>query len=515
MYNSRYMVFLFCILNYVSLYSLLVAKSGLMSISSIIKRFGELRVLVIGDLMLDRYAWGRVIRISPEAPVPVLKVLSENLLPGGAANVGSNLRSLGANVEICGVIGKDYEGEKLIELLERIGIDSKNIILDPKRPTTTKTRLVAGTQQIARMDREETCPISDELKTRLMDMITRLVKERPPHGIIISDYAKGLIGEDISGEIIRLAKREEIFIAVDPKGKDFAKYSGTNVITPNQKEAEEVCGFSIEDERTLKRAIEILMEETHADCVLITRGKQGISFCVKGSEIKTISSDAREVFDVTGAGDTVVSVSTLSYLSSKSWEDSVRIANLAAGIVVGRVGTATVTQADLIEHFEDDKHLISGKILSREVLSATISRLKAKGEKIVFTNGCFDLLHVGHLRLLKEAKKLGDVLVVAINSDSSVRALKGEGRPLISENDRAHIIASLDCVDYVSLFAEDTPLELIKVLKPDILVKGGDYTLDTVVGRDFVEGYGGRVCIIPLIEGVSTSALVNKIRDGI
>ncbi|MER3447688.1 MAG: bifunctional heptose 7-phosphate kinase/heptose 1-phosphate adenyltransferase [Candidatus Dadabacteria bacterium] len=485
-----------------------------MSISSIIKRFGELRILVIGDIMLDRYVWGRVMKISPEAPVPVLKVLGENLLPGGAANVGSNLRSLGASVEICGVVGKDYEGERLLEILEEIRIDSKNIIIDSKRPTTIKTRLIAGTQQIVRMDREETSPISDELKVRLMEVITKLVEEYLPHGIIISDYAKGVIREDLSGEIIRLAKSEGIFVAVDPKGKDFAKYSGANVITPNQREAEEVCGFSIEGDITLKKAIEILMEKTHADCVLITRGKQGISFCVRGDAVKTISSDAREVFDVTGAGDTVVSVSTLSYILSKSWEDSVRIANRAAGIVVGRVGTATVTQADLIEHFEDSRYLFGGKILSKETLSATVSRLKTNGKRIVFTNGCFDLFHIGHLRLLKEAKKLGDALVVAINSDSSVKRLKGESRPLISENDRAHIIAALDCVDYVSLFSEDTPFELIKALKPDVLVKGGDYTLDTVVGRDFVESYGGRVCIIPLVEGISTSVLLSRIKNG-
>jgi D-beta-D-heptose 7-phosphate kinase / D-beta-D-heptose 1-phosphate adenosyltransferase len=483
-----------------------------MSISSIIKRFGELKILVIGDVMLDRYAWGRVTRISPEAPVPVLKISGENLLPGGAANVASNLKSLGASVEVSGVIGKDYEGEKLLELLAQIEIDSKALILDSKRPTTTKTRLIAGTQQIARMDREETHPISDELKNQLMKTITKSVEERPPHGIIISDYAKGLIRGDLSDEIIRLAKREGIFVSVDPKGKDFTKYRGANVITPNQKEAEEICGFSIEDKKTLEKAMEILIKETHADGILITRGKHGISFCAEGSEVRTVTSDVREVFDVIGAGDTVVSTFTLSYLSSKSWEDSVRIANRAAGIVVGRVGTATVTRGDLVEYFENDTYSIKGKILSREILSSTISRLQAKGEKIVFTNGCFDLFHIGHLRLIKEAKKLGDVLVVGINNDDSVKRLKGEGRPLILESDRAHIIAALDCVDYVVLFREDTPFDLIKTLRPDILVKGSDYTPEAVVGRDFVESYGGRVCIIPLVEGISTSVLVDKIK---
>ncbi len=486
-----------------------------MSFSSIIKGFSGLRVFVIGDVMLDRYAWGRVTRISPEAPVPVLKISGENFLPGGAANVASNLRGLGASVWVSGVIGRDYEGEKLLELLKEIGVDSRGIILDQKRPTTAKTRLIAESQQIARMDREGACPISDELRDRLMEAIIELVEEHSPHGIIISDYAKGAVREDLSHEVIRLAKSKGIFVAADPKGSDFSKYTETSVLTPNQKEAEEVCGFSIEDEKTLENAMEILLRETRADGVLITRGKRGISFLAQGGGVKTIPSNAKEVFDVTGAGDTVVSAFTLSYLSSKSWEDSVRIANLAAGIVVGRVGTATVTQADLLERFENELYSITGKILSRELLSVALSRPRANGERVVFTNGCFDLFHVGHLRLLREAKNLGDVLVVGINSDDSVKRLKGEGRPLISGNDRAHIIAALDCVNYVTLFHEDTPLELIKLLKPDVLVKGGDYASEAVIGKDFVEGYGGRVCIIPLLEGISTSDLVNKIKKGI
>jgi D-beta-D-heptose 7-phosphate kinase/D-beta-D-heptose 1-phosphate adenosyltransferase len=483
-----------------------------MNISSIIERFSKLRIFVVGDVMLDHYIWGKVKRISPEAPVPVLKVSDENFSPGGAANVARNLRSLGASVDIFGVIGNDPEGERLLRLLKQIEIDSKGIILDPKRTTTTKTRLIAESQQITRIDREGTDPISDELESKIMTLLSKSVEEDVPHGIIISDYAKGLITKDLSNEIIQLGKRKGIFIAVDPKGKDFSKYKGTNVITPNQKETEEACGFQIEDEKTLKKAVEVITRQTEAEGVLITRGKHGISFYVKGTEIKTIPSEAREVFDVTGAGDTVVSTFTLSYLSSRSWEDSVKIANTAAGIVVGRIGAATVTQRELLEHFENNNSSSDKKILTRELLSATLSQLRGKGKKIVFTNGCFDLFHTGHLKLLREAKNLGDVLVVGVNSDDSVKKLKGEERPFIPENDRANIIAALDCVDYVIIFREDTPLELIKALKPDILVKGGDYNPDTVVGRDFVESYGGSVSIIPLLEGISTSILVDKIR---
>ena len=486
-----------------------------MSIPSIINHFNELRVLVIGDIMLDRYIWGRVQRISPEAPVPVLKVSGENLSPGGAANVAVNLKSLGAQVELFGIIGRDYEGEKLIDQLKQIDIDSKGIIYDLERQTTTKTRLIAESQHIARVDREETFPISNDLKKKLINLFKKSVEEQIPHGIIISDYTKGTINKDLSIEIIRFANEKGIFVVVDPKGMDFSKYKGANVLTPNQREAEEMCGFPIEDEDTLKKAVENLIKETDADGVLITRGKRGISFSARGSDVKTIPSNAKEVFDVTGAGDTVISTFTLAFLSSNSWEDSIKIANQAAGIVVSRIGTATVTQGDLLDYFGNEKYSLSSKMPSRELLSSTISRLREKGEKIVFTNGCFDIFHIGHLKLLKEAKKLGDVLVVGINNDESVRRLKGEGRPLISENDRAHIIAALDCVDYIVLFKEDNPAELIEILKPDILVKGSDYTPDKVIGREFVESYGGRVCIIPIVEGISTTYLVNKIKNGI
>jgi D-beta-D-heptose 7-phosphate kinase/D-beta-D-heptose 1-phosphate adenosyltransferase len=464
--------------------------------------------------MLDRYIWGKVKRISPEAPVPVLKVSAENLSPGGAANVALNLKSLGANVELHGVIGNDYEGEKLVELLKQIEINPKGIIHDPKRPTTTKTRLIAESQQITRVDREETFQISNDLKNKLINMITNSIEKRTPHGLIISDYGKGLITEKLFAEIIRLAKSKGIFVAIDPKGRDFTKYRGANVITPNQREAEEICGFSIETDDALEKAFEVLIKETDADYVLITRGKHGISFYVKGGGVKTVPSNAKEVFDVTGAGDTVISTFTLAFLSSNSLEDSVKIANLAAGLVVSRIGTSTVTSGDLLNHFENDKYSLKGKILTKDFLPVIFSGIKSRGEKIVFTNGCFDLFHIGHLKLLKEAKKLGDILVVGINTDDSVRRLKGEGRPLISENDRANLIAGLDFVDYIVLFQEENPSELIEAIRPDVLVKGSDYKPEAVIGKDFVESYGGKIHTIPIVEGISTTYLLNKIRNG-
>ncbi len=486
-----------------------------MNVAAILDNFSKLRILVVGDVMLDVYLFGDANRISPEAPVPILKVSGENLSLGGAANVANNLRSLGASVEIFGVVGRDAGGENLKALLKQIKIDSSGIISDSKTTTTTKKRLIAENQQIARIDIEEASPIADELKDRIIESISNSVALNKPDGIIISDYAKGVITKELSNEIIQLARRNEIFVCVDPKGRDFDKYKGANVITPNQKETEDLCGFQIEDYSSLKRAVEIVVNQTGVEGILITRGKDGISFYFKGThEIKTVHSDAREVFDVTGAGDTVVSSFTLSYLASRSWEDSVRIANYSAGIVVGRIGTSTVTRKELEERLKNGKNQTGNKISSRALLSNAISQLKHEGKRIVFTNGCFDLLHIGHLQLLKQAKALGDILVVGVNNDESVKKLKGNERPLTGESSRANIVAALDCVDYVSVFEEDTPLELIKALKPDIIVKGGDYSIETVVGRDFVESYGGTVCIVPLLEEISTSQLIDKIRKG-
>jgi D-beta-D-heptose 7-phosphate kinase/D-beta-D-heptose 1-phosphate adenosyltransferase len=479
----------------------------------IIEDFSRLKVMVIGDVMLDRYVFGEVKKISPEAPVQVLKVSDEKFSPGGAANVANNLKSLGASVEIHGVIGNDPEGKKSLELLQRLEIESKGLIRDPKRPTTTKTRLIAGNQQIIRMDREETEDISGQVKNRILGAIIQSLVENTPDGIIISDYAKGLVRRDLSASIIQMAKDKGIFICIDPKGKDFTKYRGADAITPNQREAEEVCGFQIEGDDSIQRAADVMIQQTEAQGVLITRGKSGISYYVRESkELKTISSDAREIYDVTGAGDTVVSTFTLAFIKSKSWEDSVKMANRAAGIVVGRIGAATVTREELINGYEEKNQATKEKILKIGMLLTTLSKHRAEGKKIVFTNGCFDLFHVGHLELLRQAKELGDVLIVGINSQDSVRRIKEDGRPFIPESERANIVAAIDCVDYVVVFSEDTPLELVRLIKPDVLVKGGDYSPEEVVGRDVVEGYGGMVSIVPLVEGVSTSLLVDKIR---
>ncbi|MEW6144201.1 MAG: D-glycero-beta-D-manno-heptose 1-phosphate adenylyltransferase [Thermodesulfobacteriota bacterium] len=484
-----------------------------MRIAEILKRFGRQKVLVVGDIMLDRHVRGTVERISPEAPVPVLRVTEEACAPGGAGNVAVNLRTLGAKVELAGSLGKDREGDEIVHFLREHDIGTGGIVRDRAKPTTSKTRLIAGNQQIARMDKEVDAHPHGSVDKALMKSIERAVREFKPRGIIISDYSKGVLTDTLVSRVIELAKKSRIFVTVDPKGKNYQKYRGADAITPNLREAETASGIKITDELTLGKAAEIIMKQTEAGFVLITRGADGISYFSRHGESGTVPSHPVEVFDVTGAGDTAASVFTLSYIASSLLGESVKIANAAAGIVVSRIGTASVTKADLEAYFAREEQKEKGKIRTRGALAKTLAGLRAKGRKVVFTNGCFDLFHTGHLRLLREARKLGDALVVAINSDRSVRKLKGPGRPYIGEEDRALLLAALDCVDYICVFGEDTPLELIKELKPDVLVKGGDYRREDIIGGDFVESLGGRVAIIPLIEGMSTSSLAEKIKN--
>ncbi len=484
-----------------------------MKIAEILKHFGDQKLLVIGDLMLDRYIFGAVDRISPEAPVAVLKVREESETPGGAANVALNLKSLGAAVELVGSAGKDAEGDQLMETLRRSGIGTDGVVRDKSKPTTTKTRLIAGNQQIARIDKEVNTEISGSSENSILRNVASSLKRFKPKGIIISDYAKGTVTDRIVTETIKLAKQSGVFVTVDPKGNHYTRYRGANVVTPNQKEAESAAGITISDEDTLHQAGRKLLDETKADFILVTLGKEGISYFSEHGEEGTIPSLSAEVFDVTGAGDTVVSVFTLAFLSSYLLEESLRIANAAAGLVVSRIGAASLTREDLSGHFARAAAKQKSKIYERDPLSKTLSDLRARGKKIVFTNGCFDLFHAGHLKLLTEARKLGDALVVAINSDDSVKRLKGGGRPYISEDDRASLLTALDCVDYLVVFEEDTPLNLIKKLRPAIIVKGGDYKPRKVVGKKFVESYGGSVKIIPLVEGISTSSLPEKIKN--
>jgi len=482
-------------------------------LKEILLRANKPKILVLGDIMLDEYIWGKVDRISPEAPVQVIQVESRNYILGGAANVAHNLLDMGALVEICAVIGDDDNGKILKELIAKAGIGNTGIFLENGRKTTLKTRVIAHDQQVVRIDQETVVPVTKEIQEKILTYIDKKIKLFD--GVILSDYAKGLLAEDLISKLMKICKREKKGVIVDPKGSDYRKYRGAIVITPNLRELEMASGIKLisklkccGDDEILK-ATERIMEETSCNTVIVTRGKDGMSVCSKAEGIVHLKAEAKEVYDVSGAGDTAIAALGLAFFSGLDIINSARLANIAAGIVVGKVGTATASKDEILKKI-DDFHL-GEKLLTAKELPLIVSRLKANNKKIVFTNGCFDLLHVGHIFLLQKAKSFGDILIVGLNSDESVRKLKGNKRPLISEKERALVLSALNCVDYIVLFPEATPLKLLKEIRPDVLVKGGDYKHHEVVGHKEVESYGGRVELVPIFQGASTSKLIEKI----
>ena len=469
----------------------------------------DVHVLVVGDLMLDEYVWGKVERISPEAPVQVVEVAKDDLRLGGAGNVVNNLVALGVSVSVASVLGDDADAVLLQQKLKRLGADTRGVLCEPGRITSRKTRVMANNQQIVRIDRETRAEITPDQAARL----THVVREALPtcQVVLISDYLKGVLPEPLLQEVIAASRTAGVPVVVDPKGSDFRKYRGATVLTPNRKETQAASGIAIVDEASLCRAGRALRSDLELETLVLTRSEEGMSLFFRDGREEQLPTEAREVFDVSGAGDTVLSLIGVGLAAGLSMEEAARLSNLAAGIVVGKLGTSTVTTAEILtvigrQHKDSDL-----KIHDRQPLASLLDERRSKGDRIVFTNGCFDLIHVGHVKYLQAARKLGDLLVLGLNSDASVRRLKGDKRPLIDQFERAHIMSALNCVDYVVVFDEDTPLELIDVLRPDILVKGGDYDLDGVVGRELVESYGGRVELIQFVNGRSTSNIINKI----
>jgi D-beta-D-heptose 7-phosphate kinase/D-beta-D-heptose 1-phosphate adenosyltransferase len=463
-------------------------------------------VLVIGDIILDKFIWGNVDRISPEAPVQVVNVQRENIALGGAANVAHNLAAIDCGVTMLGVIGQDENGRTVEAELDRIGIDKSALFTDPKRPTTTKTRVIAASQQVVRIDHEITDAIPDRIENQILEYLKNNISNFA--AIIISDYQKGVLTDKVILSALKLGKQNKVKTIVDPKRNDFSVYSGASIIKPNLKEAETAVNRRLRTEKDILDAGTTILQNCGCDAVLITRGKEGM-ILIKASGHENIASTARDVFDVTGAGDTVIAYLGMLLANGHSYSESARIANVAAGIAVSRVGTTTVSKDDVLHEMEDISSG-SNKIVTAEELNSTLSAIR-KNKQIVFTNGCFDILHIGHISLLNKSKALGDKLIIGLNSDSSIRRIKGKNRPIVSENERAHILAALESVDYVVLFDEDTPLELIKKLKPDVLVKGSDYKIDDVVGYEEVRSYGGKVKLVDLIEGFSTTNIVESI----
>ncbi len=481
------------------------------TVETLFAHTAEIRCLVVGDLMLDEYLWGKAERISPEAPVQVVDVVREELRLGGAGNVVHNLAALGARVSVCSVVGDDQNGQELLGQFCHHQIDTQAVFLDPDRRTSRKTRVVAAHQQIVRIDRESREALPAAIEQQICCWIAAHADEFKV--IVLSDYNKGVLTPAVIAAAISAAKIVGIPVLIDPKGTDYTRYSGATLLTPNRKEAEAASGISINDTASLAQAASVIMDTTGLQHLLITRSEEGMSLFSKGGEIVHIPTVAREVFDVSGAGDTVLATLAVGIASGFNMAESARLANIAAGIAVGKLGTSIVTPQEIIDTVSLAHKDSYTKIKSLVVLTALIAAEKNSGKRIVFTNGCFDLLHAGHVKYLQKARRLGDILVLGLNSDASVRRLKGPKRPLIDQDERAHLLAALDCIDYVIVFDEDTPLKLITALKPHILAKGGDYSLDDVVGRKIVESYGGRVELVTFVDGKSTTNIIERILE--
>jgi D-beta-D-heptose 7-phosphate kinase/D-beta-D-heptose 1-phosphate adenosyltransferase len=475
------------------------------TIENFLDRLPGVKALVIGDLILDEYLWGDSDRISPEAPVPIVDVMEKELRLGGAGNVISNLLDLGCVVDVAGVVGDDENGGLLLHLLSERNVSTVGLVTVSGRITSRKTRVLANRQQMLRIDNECRDTLSAEIEIRLIESIQSRISDYDV--LFVSDYLKGVMTERVSKAVILAGRTAGIPIVVDPKGKDYRKYAGATLITPNRKEAELATGSLLRDETALIEGGSRLRSELSLDALLLTRSAEGMSLFTAG-EVVHVPTRAREVFDVSGAGDTVLALVGAALAVGLSLVDAAKMANVGAGIVVGKLGTSTVTAAEIAQVLMSEQG--SSKLCDRQTLFDSL-QANRRGKQVVFTNGCFDLLHVGHVKYLQKSRQLGDILIVGLNSDRSVRQLKGPSRPLISEEERAHILAALDCVDYVTIFDEETPLELIRLITPDILVKGGDYSLDGVVGREEVERHGGRVELVQFVDGKSTTNMIEKI----
>ncbi|MCU1319437.1 MAG: rfaE bifunctional protein [Edaphobacter sp.] len=470
--------------------------------------FGQLKVLVVGDIMLDRYIHGEVERISPEAPVPVIRHAQRSERAGGAANVAMNLAGLGCQTFLAGFWGSDAEQGELAGIMERAKIDTVGVV-SSSLPTISKTRIIGRMQQLLRLDIESRDNPPAVEAQRLLERATELAGK--VHAVILSDYAKGALSEALCAAVIRAARRAGIPILADPKTPDFSKYSGATTVCPNLGELSLATGVSSHHTEAILAAGQALVAEHDFQFLTVTMSEKGISVLRRDSSYHS-PARAREVFDVSGAGDTVIATLAASLAGGLKIETAVELANLAAGVVVGKVGTVPIAQHELIALLTPSSGLSAGeKILDMERIQKRVAEWRASGETIVFTNGCFDLLHVGHITLLEDCRRFGTKLVLGLNADSSVCRLKGPTRPIVGERERARVMAALAAVDAVVLFEEDTPLELIRALKPNVLVKGGDYNVETVVGHEDVLGYGGRVEIVPTVEGFSTTNIVKKL----
>ncbi len=464
-------------------------------------------ILVVGDLMIDHYLWGKCERISPEAPVPVIAIEKETAVLGGAGNVINNLSALGAKVSVLSVIGKDENANELKNMFEEIDVNIENLVVEEKRFTSKKSRIIASQQQVVRYDKESRDEILKSSEAKIIENLKKNISSYDM--LILSDYGKGVLTNTLTRKLIDIANENSKRVLVDPKGEDYRKYFGAYLLTPNKKEAVEASKVKIRNEATLLEAISKLKNECSLDIGLITLSEDGIAIYDDG--LRTHPTVAREVYDVTGAGDTVIASLAFSLSCGYDIDKAVKFANLAAGVVVGKIGSATATLNEIIEYESSlNKSTSDSHIKTLEEIEALSAELKKRGKKVVFTNGCFDILHVGHVKYLEKAKSYGDVLILGLNSDESVSRLKGPTRPVNTEDDRAYILASLEAVDYVVKFYDDTPYELIKAVQPHILVKGGDYEGKEVVGQDIAD----ELRLVQFVDGKSTSKTIARIQEG-
>lgn len=460
--------------------------------------------------MLDQHVWGDVDRISPEAPVPVVKVNKKTMSLGGAGNVAMNLKEVNCGHRLIGLRGLDDNGEHLAALLEKETIDH-SLARIQSHPTTTKTRILGQGQQLIRLDEERNQCIDEQTVDTLLTILNDCLDKTS--GVIISDYGKGIFKSDAAQRIIHRCQALNIPVFVDPKGHDWEKYKGATCITPNTAEFNLVAPFDETDEATLEQQAKKTIEQLNLQYILMTRGARGMSLFSANQPTVHISTEAQEVFDVSGAGDTVIATLTAAYCSGMEMQGAASLANTAAGIVVGKIGTKPVMNTELKQALSNRALTGSAKYVDLGQAVAMVKDWRRDGQRVVFTNGCFDILHVGHIQLLHAAAAQGDRLIIGLNSDSSVKNLKGESRPIVPEMERAALLSSIRGVDLVVMFDQETPIELIRQLTPDVLVKGGDYTPETVVGHEVVEQSGGRVIIVPLIDGVSSSTIINSVSN--
>jgi D-beta-D-heptose 7-phosphate kinase/D-beta-D-heptose 1-phosphate adenosyltransferase len=483
-------------------------EASLNDLADYVKRLSRASVLVVGDAMLDRYVYGEVNRVSPEAPVPILTVTREVAMPGGAGNVVRNLIALEAATAFVSVVGDDQAGSDLTGLIGgQQGVEPW-LLVQGGRTTTLKTRYIAQGQHLIRADREETIALPEKLSERLIRIATDAMAATSV--TVLSDYRKGVLGADVAPRLIAAAKSLGRKVIVDPKGTDYTRYNGADIVTPNRRELAQATGLAADSESGIVAAAQVLLQRHNFGAVLVTRAEDGMSL-ITADAIRHYPGEAREVFDVSGAGDTVVATLAAAIAVEVPIFEAARLANIAGGIVVAKVGTAVARQNDLLAALQPVTGALR-KIVTAAAAAEAAERWRSRGYKVGFTNGCFDLLHPGHVHLLEQCRAMCDRLIVGMNADASVKRLKGPTRPVQPEAARAAVLASLASVDLVCLFEDDTPLSILTLIKPDLLMKGADYTLETVVGAKEVESWGGKVALAELLPGHSTTATLARLR---